>query len=180
MVYNPPTKVTTIQMPYLALVVRADPEFERRKHREVEYEFERKLFVADPYVRGAYKTPVSKTIVNYAGPTTFNVGDLTGVGYDFVWAISQNATPGVLTTRTAAQMFSDIPNAGPLMAYVLRVVNFGGTSPLTLAPGQGVTFVNVAPINPNCFSDFTVTFADANNAAFTGTSANNPYNAISH
>jgi hypothetical protein len=52
--YLPPTKVTTIEIPFLALVVRADEEFQRRKHREVEYEFDGKIFLADPYVRGAY------------------------------------------------------------------------------------------------------------------------------
>lgn len=52
--YRPPTRVVTTQIPYLALVTQADPEFERRKHREVEYEFSSRVFVADPYVRGSY------------------------------------------------------------------------------------------------------------------------------
>ncbi|MGP0093140.1 MAG: hypothetical protein ACLPKB_24845 [Xanthobacteraceae bacterium] len=52
--YKPPTNVSTIQIPYQVLVTRADPEFERRKHREVEYEFQGRAFLADPYVRGAY------------------------------------------------------------------------------------------------------------------------------
>lgn len=52
--YQPATRVVTLQMPYLALVTRADPEFERRKHREVEYEFAGRNFLADPYRRGAY------------------------------------------------------------------------------------------------------------------------------
>lgn len=52
--YNPPTKGTTIEMPFLALVTRADPEFERRKYREVEYEFQGRVFFGNPYVRGLY------------------------------------------------------------------------------------------------------------------------------
>lgn len=52
--YRPPTRVVTIEMPYLALVSQADPDFERRKHREVEYEFNGRAFLADPYIRGAY------------------------------------------------------------------------------------------------------------------------------
>lgn len=52
--YKPATKVQTSQIPYLALVTQADPEFERRKHREVEYAFQGRAFLADPYVRGAY------------------------------------------------------------------------------------------------------------------------------
>lgn len=53
-VYRPPTRVVTTQIPYLALVTQADPDFERRKHREAEYEFSGRAFLADPYQRGAY------------------------------------------------------------------------------------------------------------------------------
>lgn len=52
--YLPPTRVVTTEIPYLALVNQADPEFERRKHREVEYAFDGRAFLADPYNRGAY------------------------------------------------------------------------------------------------------------------------------
>ena len=51
--YKPNTKVTSTSMPYLALVTAADPQFERLKHREVEYEFQGRVMVADSYVRGA-------------------------------------------------------------------------------------------------------------------------------
>jgi len=54
--YRPPTRVATTQVPYLSLVTAADPDFERRKHREVEYEFQGKVFLADPYVRGIYNS----------------------------------------------------------------------------------------------------------------------------
>ncbi len=54
--YRPPTRVVTVEIPFLALVTQSDPEFERRKHREVEYVIQRngRIFLADPYVRGAY------------------------------------------------------------------------------------------------------------------------------
>jgi hypothetical protein len=52
--YKPPTKVRSSEVPYLALVTQFDPDFERKKHREVEYEFQGRVFVADPYKRGAY------------------------------------------------------------------------------------------------------------------------------
>lgn len=53
--YQPPTRVSSREFPWLALVSQADPEFQRRKHREVEYETcSGKVFLADPYVRGAY------------------------------------------------------------------------------------------------------------------------------
>lgn len=52
--YRPPTRVVTTEIPYLAMVTQFDPEFERKKHREVEYEFSGRVFLADPYDRGAY------------------------------------------------------------------------------------------------------------------------------
>lgn len=51
--YSPATRVSTTQMPYLALVTAADPGFERSKHRETEYEFQGRVFVGDPSVRGS-------------------------------------------------------------------------------------------------------------------------------
>jgi hypothetical protein len=52
--YKPDTSVVSRDMPYEALVNRSDPDHERKKHREVEYDFTNRVFLADPYVRGAY------------------------------------------------------------------------------------------------------------------------------
>lgn len=53
--YRPPTKVTTLEIPFLTLVQKADPDFERLKHREVEYVMAGgRVFRADPAIRGAY------------------------------------------------------------------------------------------------------------------------------
>lgn len=52
--YLPPTKVQTALIPYLALVTQADPEFERRKHREAQYAFTGRVFYADPYNANTY------------------------------------------------------------------------------------------------------------------------------
>lgn len=52
--YKPSTRVQTIQMPYLALVTQSDPEFERKKHREVQYTFTGRAFLADPYNANTY------------------------------------------------------------------------------------------------------------------------------
>lgn len=52
--YKPATKVTSVPFPYLALVTRSDPDFERKKHREVEYAFSSKVFLNDPYTSGPY------------------------------------------------------------------------------------------------------------------------------
>lgn len=52
--YNPPVKVVTSEVPFLALVVRDDASWARLKFNEVEYEFSGRTFRANPYVRGAY------------------------------------------------------------------------------------------------------------------------------
>jgi hypothetical protein len=54
MTYQPPTRVATVDIPWLALVNDVDPDWAALKHREAEYIFTRKVFYADPYVRGAY------------------------------------------------------------------------------------------------------------------------------
>jgi hypothetical protein len=53
-VYNPPTRTTTLEMPFAALVARVDPNFNRDRYREVEYQFTKRVFVANPAIRGAY------------------------------------------------------------------------------------------------------------------------------
>jgi hypothetical protein len=87
--YKPNIRVATTQMPYLALVSSADPEFQRRKHREVEYEFQGQVFVANPYVRGAYN--------NHSG--TYAVGQPFGADDPLVLAAKAptvgNSTPGL-------------------------------------------------------------------------------------
>jgi hypothetical protein len=41
-------------LPWLSLVTQADPNFERDKHHEIEYEFSGRWFYADRSKRGAY------------------------------------------------------------------------------------------------------------------------------
>jgi hypothetical protein len=52
--YKPPTQVTTCQQPYLALVTRADPQFQMYKYREVYWEFDHKVFIENPYIQGIF------------------------------------------------------------------------------------------------------------------------------
>lgn len=52
--YKPQTSVTTCEVPYLALVIQADPAWARRKYWDVEYEFDQRVMMANPYQRGAY------------------------------------------------------------------------------------------------------------------------------
>lgn len=187
--YKPPTKVTTVPIPFLAEVVRVDPSFEQRKHREMEYPDGggRWARFADPYKRGAYNTPNSLKFVNYTGPATFAAGDMTGVGYDFVSTLSEATAPGVLTTRSGDQLFADIAGAVPNMGYALRVINFGGLSPMTLLPGAAILIfdnswdgqlVAADIINPGNFTDFQVQFPDPARALFRRVATNQPYSAI--
>jgi hypothetical protein len=186
MAYSPPS---TIYIPWLAEVVKADPEFARKKHWDIEYpaSSEGRSLWADPYKRGAYDTPRKSVSVNYAGPQTFGVGDITGVGSDFVTTISDNAAPGVLTTRTGAQMFGDISGAVAGMGYALRVVNFGGLSPLIFMPDPSIIMRDADwkgqiilrdSINPGNFSDYQVQFPNATQALIKRVSFNEPYSAI--
>jgi hypothetical protein len=48
------TKVKNTTRPWLVLVTQADPNFERDKHHEIEYEFTGRVFYADRSKRGAY------------------------------------------------------------------------------------------------------------------------------
>lgn len=187
--YKPPTKVTTTEIPLLAEIVRAEPDFERLKHRELEYPdgYGRWAKYADPYKRGAYNTTTVLRFVNYTGPAVFAAGDLTNIGYDFVNVLSEAAAPGILTTRTAAQMFADITGAVPNLGYALRVINFGGTSALSFAPGAGVSIVEaiwagqpvaVDIIAPGNFTDFQVQFQDPATALLRRVATNQPYSAI--
>lgn len=53
--YKPPTKVRTVSMPFKTLVVRADPDFEQAKRREVFYEFSNgRVFRENNAVQGPY------------------------------------------------------------------------------------------------------------------------------
>jgi hypothetical protein len=183
--YKPPTRVTTIQIPYQALVSRADPNWNRYKFREIEYEFSGKVFLANPYQRGPYDTPVKTVTINYTDGTTFAAGDITGVGFDFVKVNSTNANPGIFTTRTAAQMFTDIVGATLPMAYYLRINNIGGQSEdlgaqITIAAGAGVSLSGAMSIPQNTYSDFVVSFIDTQTAVITTQTFENLYQSVSH
>jgi hypothetical protein len=52
--YQPPTRVQTVQMPYLALVNQSDPDFQRAKFWEPEYLLGNRYSFANRYQRGAY------------------------------------------------------------------------------------------------------------------------------
>lgn len=53
--YNPPTKVKTVNVPFLTLVLRADPDFQRAKRHEPYYIMSNgRTFRGDNKTTGAY------------------------------------------------------------------------------------------------------------------------------
>jgi hypothetical protein len=44
----------TLNIPWRAMVLRADPDYEREKREQVEYKFTGREFKANPEKRGAY------------------------------------------------------------------------------------------------------------------------------
>lgn len=53
--YRPPTKVTNVVIPFLTIVQRADPDFQRAKKREPYYHFANgRTFYGDNATTGPY------------------------------------------------------------------------------------------------------------------------------
>lgn len=52
--YNPPIRVRTIEVPWKAMVLRAEPNFEIEKRKEPFYEFTGRRFTGDTSRSGAY------------------------------------------------------------------------------------------------------------------------------
>ncbi len=93
-------------------------------------------------------------------------GELSGAEYTYVAVTA--ATPGTCTTRTAAQLFGDIPNCVPGYAYSLRVVNTSANT-LTFAAGTNVTFTGTSTVATNVTRDYCVTFGNTTGNAATVT-----------
>lgn len=91
---------------------------------------------------------------------TFAAGSLTG-GANVVYT-NTGTTPASLTTRTATQMFNDMPNAQVGQSYLLTVINLSGSAnTATLVGGTGVTITGTATIAQNIARVYTVTFNTA-------------------
>jgi hypothetical protein len=54
MAYNPPIRGITRDVPYLALVTEADPDWARYKFREIQYVTSQRPIYFNPYQGGAY------------------------------------------------------------------------------------------------------------------------------
>lgn len=116
------------------------------------------------YVAGAWRFSTSagapaKYVKNTtAGATTAAAGDMTGAAY--VSAEYSAVGAAALTTRTAAQLFADQPNAQPGDSYTLEITNTsGGTT--TLTAGTGVTLTGTMTMATNTTRRFNVKIVDA-------------------
>lgn len=92
--------------------------------------------------------------------TTFAAGQLTGAAitvYD-----STATTPGSIATRTATQMFGDIPGASVGANYLLIVRNSSsGANTMTITAGTGVTLTGTMTVAQNVSRVFVVTLTSA-------------------
>jgi hypothetical protein len=90
--------------------------------------------------------------------------------------ISVNPSPGLLTTRTASQMFADLSGAVINQSFQARIINKGLTN-LWLGGGQGVTLNGCGAIKPGRWMDLIGVFTSASSLIMTmtaeGASQNN-------
>lgn len=92
--------------------------------------------------------------------TTFTAGQLTGAAYTVY--DSTATTPGSIATRTAAEMFADIPGAVAGGTYVLVVRNSSGSAnTMTITAGVGVTLTGTMTIAQSTSRWFIVTMTSA-------------------
>ncbi len=99
---------------------------------------------------------------------TLAAGNITGA--DRVFLTSTNATPGAQTTRTAAQMFADTPNAKIGQTWSLRIINTGAGT-FTLTADASVTLTGHAAILTNTWVDYFCQFTSATAVAITSVGA---------
>ncbi len=102
--------------------------------------------------------PAAKYTNIVTGTGTAAAGDLTGAS--FVSADYSAQAAIAITTRTAAEMFGDTPNAQVGQSYHLKVTNRNSNT-LTLTAGSNVTITGTATLATNTTRDFVVTFTSA-------------------
>lgn len=117
------------------------------------------LMTSLPSTLGVQSVPPSKFVLNAtSGATTAAVGDMTGA-YHVCLGLSAVGAANY-TTRTAAQMFADVPNTDVGDSYMLLVINTsGGTT--TIVGGTGVTITGTATLATNTTRWFNVRFVSA-------------------
>ncbi len=111
---------------------------------------------------GVYQTsslPASKfTTTAAASPLVASAGDLTGADHVYFQVTTNGAFS--LTTRTAAEMFGDIPNAQIGQSYLLTIVSQGDNT-VTVTGGSNVTITGTATVATKVSRTFVATFTSA-------------------
>lgn len=102
--------------------------------------------------------PAKFTTTAAASPLTAAAGDLTGANH-VVFQVTTNGA-FALTTRTATQMFGDIPNCAIGFAYLLTIVSQGDNT-VTVTAGSGVTITGTATVATKTTRTFVATFTSA-------------------
>lgn len=95
---------------------------------------------------------------------TFAAFELTGANYTIF--NQSTATPGTITTRTAAQLYGDIPNCYNGLNYLLRVYQ-SGAGTLTMGAGSNVTITGTAAISTSTWREYQVVVANTTAVTFT-------------
>ena len=115
-------------------------------------------FTATPYSGGGNVGLPEFQYATGTTTTTFTAGQITG-GKLSVYT-STAATPGSIATRTATQMFGDIPGAYVGLQFVARIINDVATNSLTVTAGSGVTLSGKTTYVATPFGsmDFLITF----------------------
>lgn len=98
---------------------------------------------------------------------TAAAGTLTGARNVYYATTAAGAGGIALTTRTAAEMFADIPNCHIGFNWTLRIISDGGgTVTLTAPGGGGVTITGTATSATNTWRDYCCTFTTASAVTF--------------
>lgn len=100
--------------------------------------------------------PVSQFVTIAAGNGTLAAGNMEGAA----WCNLASSGATAMTTRTAAQLIANIPNAQIGMNYMLMIFNSNGGT-LTLTGGTGVTITGTATIATNIVRFYNVSITGA-------------------
>lgn len=98
---------------------------------------------------------------------TLSAGQITGANH----VVLETTTDGAasMATRTAAEMFGDIPNCQPGFTYLLTLINSGNNT-LTITAGANVTLTGTMTLATLTTRTFVVTFTDATHVVIQGIS----------
>lgn len=117
------------------------------------------LLTSPPATLGTQSLPPAKFTLNAtSGATVAAAGDMTGAYFVCLGVSAVGAAN--LTTRTAVQLFADIPNCKVGDSYMLLITNTsGGTT--TLVAGTGVTLTGTMTMATNTVRLYNVKFVSA-------------------